>query len=74
MPMPKHKTELTTWQVFRQGEEISQPEIDPPTSSLRFEYEALHLIHNTFHSTFDWPNHLKKRVTGDWCIKFWGPY
>ena len=39
MPSPKHKRQLTTWQVFLSSrEENSQPGIEPPTSSLRFGY------------------------------------
>ena len=37
MPTPKHMRQFTTWQVFCQ-EEISQPGIESPTSSLKFGY------------------------------------
>ena len=37
MPAPKHRRQLTIWQVFLSSrEEISQPGIEPPTSSSGF--------------------------------------
>ena len=39
MPTPKHKRQLTTWQVFLSSRvEIPQLGIDSPTSSLKFGY------------------------------------
>ena len=38
-PTSEHRAELTTWQVFLSSrEEISQPEIEPQTSSFRFGF------------------------------------
>ena len=76
MPAPKHRRQMTTWQVFSPGQvkrEISRPWINPRTSSLRFAF-LLHHHPNSLGLSRVWINDRRvpkhRRQVTTWQVFF----